>query len=79
MIEDILSDPVEGVGRRVNWKACGLSDDDIGRPIIGIASSWNELVPGHFNLDRIADYVKRGIYRGGCTAVTFGVPAACDG
>ncbi|MBR2560492.1 MAG: dihydroxy-acid dehydratase, partial [Firmicutes bacterium] len=78
-IPDILSDPVEGVGRRVNWKACGLSDDDIERPIIGIANSWNELVPGHFSLDKVADYVKRGIYRGGCTAVTFGVPAACDG
>ena len=78
-VQDILSDPVEGIGRRVNFKACGYSDDDLGRPIIGIANSWNELVPGHFSLDKVADYVRRGIYRGGCTAVEFGVPAACDG
>lgn len=61
------------------YKAMGYSDDDLARPIIGIANSWNTLVPGHFNLDQVAEYVKRGIYRGGGTAVEFGVIGSCDG
>ena len=61
------------------YKALGYSNDDLERPIIGVANSWNTLVPGHFNLQVVADYVKQGIYRGGGTAVEFGVIAACDG
>ena len=78
-VKDIISDPIENAGIRANFKACGYSDDDLSRPIIGIANSWNELVPGHFNLDKVGEYVRRGIYRGGCTAVEFGIPACCDG
>ena len=57
----------------------GYSDDDLRRPIVGICNSWNTLVPGHFNLNLVSDYVKRGIYRGGATAVEFGLIGACDG
>jgi dihydroxy-acid dehydratase len=57
----------------------GYSDDDLCRPIVGICNSWNTLVPGHFNLNLVSDYVKRGIYRGGATAVEFGLIGACDG
>ncbi len=64
---------------RAGFKAMGYSDDDLNRPIIGIANSWNTLVPGHFNLNQVSEYVKRGIYRGGCTAAEFGVIGACDG
>lgn len=78
-VKDILSDKIENAGIRANYKAMGFSNDDLSRPIIGIANSWNELVPGHFNLDKVAEYVKHGIYRGGCTAVEFGFLAACDG
>lgn len=60
-------------------KACGYSDDDIDRPIIGIANSFNDLVPGHKNLRRLAENVKNGIYRAGGTPVEFGVVAVCDG
>lgn len=76
---NILSDKEEyGINRAV-FKSMGYSEDDISRPIIGIANAWNTLVPGHFNLKELADHVKRGIYRGGCTAVEFGVIAVCDG
>ncbi len=78
-IIDVLSDKIADAGHRANYKANGFSDDDLSRPVIGIANSWNEIVPGHFNLDKVAEYVKHGIYRGGCTAVEFGVMAACDG
>lgn len=74
----ILKRPEYSMNRSV-YKAMGYSDDDLERPIIGIANSWNTLVPGHFNLRLVSEYVKRGIYRGGATAVEFGVIAACDG
>ncbi|MCL2863910.1 MAG: dihydroxy-acid dehydratase [Lachnospiraceae bacterium] len=62
------------------FKSMGFSEDElIDRPMIGIANSWTTLVPGHYNLNQLSDYAKRGIYRGGGTAVEFGVIAACDG
>ncbi len=76
--EKILNRPDYSFNRSV-FKSMGYSDDDLSRPIVGIVNSWNTLVPGHFNLKEISEYVKRGIYRGGCTAAEFGVIAACDG
>lgn len=60
-------------------KASGYTDDDISRPLIGIANSFNDLVPGHKNLRQVAESVKNGIYRAGGTPVEFGVIACCDG
>jgi dihydroxy-acid dehydratase len=76
--KDILTKPDWSFNRSV-FKSIGYSDDDLKGPIIGIANSWNELVPGHFNLRQISEAVKRGIYRAGGTAAEFGVIAACDG
>lgn len=61
-------------------KAMGYSDDDLDgtRPLIGIANSWNTLIPGHFNFDLIAEYVKKGIHRAGGVAFEFGVIGICD-
>ena len=61
------------------FKSMGFSDDDLSKPIIGIANAWSELVPGHTNLRQLAEAVKRGIYKEGGTAVEFGVIGACDG
>jgi len=62
------------------FKSMGYTDEELtGRPIIGIANSWNTLTPGHFNLNQVSEFVKKGIYRGGGTAVEFGVIGACDG
>ena len=61
------------------YKGCGYTDDDLARPIIGIANAFNESVPGHTNLRRLAEEVKAGIYRAGGTPVEFGVIACCDG
>jgi dihydroxy-acid dehydratase len=62
-------------------KGMGYSDDDLssGRPVIGIANSWNTLVAGHFNLREISEQVKKGIHRAGGTAFEFGVIGLCDG
>jgi dihydroxy-acid dehydratase len=57
----------------------GYSDDDLSRPLIGIANSWNRIVPGHNNLRRVAEYVTQGILQAGGTPLEFGVIAACDG
>jgi len=47
--------------------------------MIGVANSWNRVVPGHYNLSLVSEYVKQGIFQGGGTPVEFGVIAACDG
>ncbi|MDW7668909.1 MAG: dihydroxy-acid dehydratase [Bacillota bacterium] len=74
---------LEGIDKglaRSLFKSMGYSDDDLtDRPVIGIANSWSTLVPGHFNLNQLSDFVKKGIYRAGGTAVEFGVISACDG
>ena len=61
-------------------KAMGYSDDDLTRerPVIGIANSWNTLIPGHFNLNQISEQVKKGIHRAGGTVCEFGVIGLCD-
>ncbi len=70
----------ENAGARALWKSMGYGDDDFrGRPIIGIANSWNTLVPGHFNLNMVSEQVKKGIHRAGGVAAEFGVIASCDG
>ncbi len=65
--------------QRALWKSMGYSDYDLDRPLIGVANSWNRVVPGHYNLGLVADYVKQGILQAGGTPVEFGVIAACDG
>ena len=62
------------------FKSMGYTDHELDhRPIIGIASSWNTCVPGHFNLDKVNEFVKKGIYSAGGTVVEFGTIGACDG
>jgi dihydroxy-acid dehydratase len=61
-------------------KGMGYSDDDLTtkRPAIGIANSWNTLIPGHINLNQISEQVKKGIHRAGGTVYEFGVIGLCD-
>lgn len=74
----ILKRPDFSFNRAV-YKSMGFSDKDLEKPIIGIANTWSELVPGSYNLRAVADSVKRGIYAAGGTPVEFGVIGACDG
>jgi dihydroxy-acid dehydratase len=60
-------------------KAAGYSDEDLARPIIGIANSQNEIVPGHTNLDSITEAVKAGIWAAGGMPVEFPTIGVCDG
>jgi dihydroxy-acid dehydratase len=61
-------------------KSMGYSDDDMtsGRPAIGIANSWNTLIPGHINFNQISEQVKKGVHRAGGTVYEFGVIGICD-
>jgi len=59
--------------------ACGLSDEDINKPFIGIANSFCEIVPGHVHLNKVAKVVKQAIREAGGTAFEFNTIAVCDG
>ncbi len=76
--KDILKRPESSMARAL-FKSMGYSDHDLSRPLIGVANSWNRVVPGHYNLRLVSDYVKQGITQAGGTPVEFGVIAACDG
>ena len=60
------------------YKGCGFDDDDLSRPVIGIANAFSDVVPGHAHLRQVADWVKKGVYRAGGNAVEFGVIGCCD-
>jgi dihydroxy-acid dehydratase len=64
---------------RALLKAMGITDEEIGRPLIGIANSANELVPGHIHLDIIVDAVKAGVRMTGGTPLEFSTIGVCDG
>ncbi|MCD8083785.1 MAG: dihydroxy-acid dehydratase [Clostridiales bacterium] len=61
------------------YRALGLTDEELGKPIIGIVSSYNEIVPGHMNLDKIVDAVKQGVALAGGVPIVFPAIAVCDG
>ena len=79
MKSDLAKKGVERAPHRSLFKAMGYTDDEIKRPLIGIANSANAIIPGHINLDRIAEAVKAGVYMAGGTPVEFGVIGVCDG
>ena len=73
---------VAGVGNaphRSLFHALGLTEEEQKRPLIGIVSSYNEIVPGHMNLDKIVDAVKLGVAMAGGTPIVFPAIAVCDG
>ncbi|MGM0371380.1 MAG: dihydroxy-acid dehydratase [Halobacteriota archaeon] len=72
----------EGVDRaphRSLFRAAGLDDEEIHQPLIGVANSWNEIVPGHVHLDELATHVKDGIREAGGTPLEFNTIAVDDG
>ncbi len=78
---EVFTDNTNGNGVRPLLKSMGYTDYEMqqGRPVIGIANTYNNIVPGHYNLDRVCEYVKRGIYANGGTPMEFGTIACCDG
>jgi len=61
------------------YRATGLRDEDFDKPMIGIANAWNNIIPGHIHLDRLAIHVAEGVREAGGVPLIFGVPGICDG
>ncbi len=83
MVSDMKSDNMktgqEKAPQRSLLHALGMTEEEMRRPLVGIVSSWNEIVPGHMNLDKITDAVKMGVAMAGGTPVVFPAIAVCDG
>ena len=70
---------VHNAPHRSLFHALGLTEEEQKRPLIGIVSSYNEIVPGHMNLDKIVEAVKLGVAMAGGTPIVFPAIAVCDG
>ena len=79
MRKENVVDGVHNAPHRSLFHALGLTDEEQHRPLIGIVSSYNEIVPGHMNLDKIVDAVKLGVAMAGGTPIVFPAIAVCDG
>lgn len=79
MRSDLMKKGIERAPHRSLLKALGYTDEEINRPLIGVVNSWNEIIPGHINLDKIAQAVKAGIRLAGGTPIEFGTIGVCDG
>ncbi len=79
MQSDLIKKGVERAPNRSLLYALGFTDEEIRRPLIGVVSSHNEIIPGHMNLDKIAEAVKAGVSAAGGTPIMFPAIAVCDG
>ncbi len=79
MRSDPLTKGINAAPQRSLLKALGLCDAEIGKPLIGVVSSKNDIVPGHMNLDKIVDAVKQGVALAGGVPIVFPAIAVCDG
>ena len=70
---------VDKAPQRSLFHALGMTKEEMERPLVGIVSSYNEIVPGHMNIDKIVDAVKMGVAMAGGTPVVFPAIAVCDG
>ena len=79
MKSDAIKLGPENASHRLLYHALGWTDEEIHRPLVGIVSSYNEIVPGHMNIDKIVDAVKMGVAMAGGMPVVFPAIAVCDG
>ncbi len=79
MISNNIKEGANNAPHRALYHALGLTREEISRPLVGIVSSYNEIVPGHMNIDKIVDAVKLGVAMAGGTPIVFPAIAVCDG
>ena len=79
MKSDSLKLGPQNAPHRALYHALGLTEEEVSRPLVGIVSSYNEIVPGHMNLDKIVDAVRLGVAMAGGTPIVFPAIAVCDG
>ena len=71
MRSDTVKKGIQQAPHRSLFNALGLTEEELDRPLIGVVSSYNEIVPGHMNLDKIANAVKMGVAMAGGTPIMF--------
>ena len=79
MRSDNVKKGVERAPHRSLFNALGMTEEELERPLIGVVCSYNEIVPGHMNLDKISEAVKKGVYLAGGVPVEVPAIAVCDG
>ena len=79
MKSDSLKLGPQNAPHRALYHALGLTEEEVSRPLVGIVSSYNEIVPGHMNLDKIVEAVRLGVAMAGGTPIVFPAIAVCDG
>lgn len=79
MRSDVVKKGPSRAPHRSLFKASGLTDEEIDRPLIGVVTSQNDIIPGHVNLDKIVEGVKKGVLIGGGTPLVFPTIGVCDG
>ena len=79
MRSDVVKKGVAKAPHRSLFKASGLTDEEINKPLIGIVTSQNDIIPGHVNLDKIVEGVKKGVLMSGGTPLVFPTVGVCDG
>lgn len=79
MSGNFFCEGVEKASQRSLFNALGFTKEEMERPLVGIVSSYNEIVPGHMNIDKLVEAVKLGVAMGGGTPVVFPAIAVCDG
>ena len=79
MIKDTIVDGFQNAPHRSLYHALGMTEEEMSRPLIGVVCSYNEIVPGHTNLDKIAQAVKLGVAMAGGTPIMFPAITVCDG
>lgn len=79
MRSDVVKKGVARAPHRSLFKASGLTDEEINKPLIGIVTSQNDIIPGHVNLDKIVEGVKKGVLMSGGTPLVFPTIGVCDG
>ena len=79
MKSDVVKKGVTKAPHRSLFKASGLTDEEIKKPLIGVVTSQNDIIPGHINLDKIVEAVKKGVLMAGGTPLVFPTIGVCDG
>jgi len=79
MRSDVVTKGIQTAPQRSLFNALGLTKEELERPLVGIVSSYNEIVPGHMNIDKIVEAVKTGVAMAGGTPIVFPAIAVCDG
>jgi dihydroxy-acid dehydratase len=79
MKHDVITKGIERMPHRALLFATGVAREELDKPFIGVATSWNDLIPGHVHMRALERFVERGIFSAGGVAFFFGIPGICDG